>query len=66
MNNNRTYSPILSIRIPEELMQQIDRLTETTGLSKSAVVRLCITQGTRSVEKIASSLADKPDNCQDI
>lgn len=48
-------SPILSIRIPADLLSQIDNATRETGLSRSQIVRLCLVKGV-SLQKVIAAL----------
>lgn len=61
MNNNSTtggISPILSIRIPAELLAKIDNASQQTGLTRSQIVRTCLTKGI-ALEKIVAAFADQ-------
>lgn len=51
-----TTSPLLSVRIPAQMLSTIDQLAKQTGISRSTLVRICLTEGMHKIESMAKSL----------
>lgn len=49
-------SPILSIRIPAELLNAIDEASKATGISRSTLVRIALKEGMGKVNGLALSI----------
>lgn len=64
MNPNHTkteHDPILSLRLPREILLRIDALAKETGLSRSSIVRTALISGLPTAEKIASLIRQHND-----
>ena len=38
----RCYSTVLSIRLPDELVKQLDKIAEETGRTRNEVIQKCL------------------------
>lgn len=53
---NTGESPILSLRIPPDVLAQLDTLSKRTGISRSSLVRTALKRGLKNLEQMASVL----------
>lgn len=56
--NTPTEQPILSLRVPAELLERVDAISKRTGISRSTLVRNALTRGLKNLEKMASVLEE--------
>lgn len=56
--NAPTEQPILSLRVPPELLERVDAISKRTGISRSTLVRNALTRGLKNLEKMASVLEE--------
>lgn len=48
--------PILSLRIPPDLLARMDELARKSQINRSTLVRMALTQGLHQVEKAVDAL----------